>query len=143
MEKLLDDLNRETDAQGGGVTNFVRDSRITVAQGSVLIAIMDSIRLLNRLQLDQLMILTGVAGPGVIAPPPSSAVSSAFSPVGTSTAAGAGIIIQELNITVPVQSTDTAARISAREFGISTAEAIAARLQELTRRRSRGVGETM
>lgn len=143
LEGFLDDIADEAGDTAGGVDNFVRDSRITVAQGSVLIAIMDSIRLLNRLQLDQLMILTGVAGPGVIAPPPSSAVTSAFSPVGTATAAGAGIIIQELNITVPVQSTDTEARISAREFGISTAEAIAARLQELTRRRSRGVGETM
>ncbi len=143
MEKLLDDLGDEAESQGGDVTNFVRDSRITVAQGSVVIAQLDSIRVLNRLQLDQLMILTGQAGPGVLLPPPSSATAAVTGGVGTATTGGGSVTIQGVTINVNLQggTEDNQVREFGNKVGIAAAEALDQALQELLRRRQRGVGD--
>ena len=140
IEKILDDLEKDAEETAGGTSNFVRDSRITVAQGSVVIAILDSIRLLNRLQLDELQILTGSAGAGALVPPPAAAVSSTFQ-TGGLTAAGSGVQIDAVNITVPVQSAEGATRAAGRQFGISIAESFDSELKEIERRRQRGAGE--
>lgn len=97
MEGLVDKIDDTDISVEGATSDFVRSSRITEAQGSVMVAILDSTLVLERLQLIQLNriadAITGqpltVPGPDVIDPlrPPSTAV---------------GINIDEINIEVIV-----------------------------------------